>query len=62
MDRKLTHIEQVLRAEALKSVDLGLPTRRIPLSDQQQILRTDIREILAGRTVIYDDHDKPQPR
>ena len=44
MPQTLTHIERVLKAEVLKNVDPGLPSKRIPLSDQCRILHTDIRE------------------
>lgn len=61
MQRMLTHIERVLNAEALKNVDSGRPQEQVPLSDQRRILNTDIREILAGRTEIYDDRER-RPR
>jgi hypothetical protein len=59
MHPPLTHIERILKAEALKNDDPELPQERIPLRDQRRILATDIRGILAGRTEIYDDR---QPR
>jgi hypothetical protein len=61
MHRILSHIEQVLQAETLKKDIPGSPSKRIPLTDQRRILDTDIREILAGRTEIYDDR-KEMPR
>jgi hypothetical protein len=61
-----SHIEEILeqeyvRARKMFSADPDRPITRIPLRDQQQILRTDIREILAGGKEIYDDR-KPRPR
>jgi hypothetical protein len=60
MERPLNHIEQVLKRESMKN-DPGSPSEQIPLSDQHRILHTDIREILAGRTEIFDDRE-PRPR
>ena len=57
MKKLMSHIEQVLQAEALKNADPGRPQEQIPLTDQRRILDTDIREILAGRTEIYDDRE-----
>jgi hypothetical protein len=59
MHRILSHIEQVLQAETLKKDIPGSPPKRIPIADQQRILDTDIREILAGRTEIYDPRERP---
>ena len=59
MERILSHIEQVLKRESMKK-DPGSPPEEIPLSDQRRILRTDIREILAGRVEIVDDREPRQ--
>jgi hypothetical protein len=56
MERISSHIEQVLKRESMKN-ETGSPQKQIPLTDQQRILSTDIREILSGRTVIYDDRE-----
>lgn len=56
MERPLSHIEQVLLRESMKS-DPGSPPERIPLSDQARILRTNIWEILAGKVEIFDDRE-----
>ena len=34
-------------------------TTRIPMSNQDAILRTDIRKILSGEVQVYDDRESP---
>jgi hypothetical protein len=59
MQKILTHIEALLQVEAKKSGQ-NLHPQQIPISDQQRILNTDIREVITGGTIVFDDREPRQ--